>query len=259
MITLCDETIQKNKDRYIELVQSISRDGCNLDKLLTWLENSDFYFAPASAKYHAAIKGGLCWHSLHVYDNLVSLNRDWEMGFCEDTLKIVSLFHDLAKVNFYEIQYKNKKVYSNSGSKKDESGRFDWVSVSAYGYIDDSERFIYGNHESTSEYMIRQFIPLTYIESIAIMHHHAGMSFDSAKDNIGAIWSTYPLSLFLYIADSQAAFLNENNEQQYFHRVEIIPEEVNDESSNVGSDEQNNNSTSGVEPEHNTSSDTKEE
>ena len=258
MITLCDETIQKNKSRYIELVQSISRDGCNLEKLLNWLENSDFYFAPASAKYHAATKGGLCWHSLHVYDNLVSLTKDWGMEFSEDTLKIVALFHDLAKVNFYEIQYKNKKVYSSAGSKKDESGRFDWVSVSAYGYIDDSERFIYGNHESTSEYMIRQFIPLTYIESIAIMHHHAGMSFDSAKDNIGSIWSAYPLSLFLYIADSQAAFLNENNEQQYFHKEEIITEEGKGEPNNISSDAEDINSNTGVEREHDANPDPKE-
>ena len=32
----------------------------------------------------------------------------------------------------YETDYKNKKIYSETGSKKDEKGRFDWQAVEFY-------------------------------------------------------------------------------------------------------------------------------
>ena len=42
------------------------------DALLNYLENkSDFFTAPASARYHLACEGGLCEHSLNVYHCLV--------------------------------------------------------------------------------------------------------------------------------------------------------------------------------------------
>ena len=219
MIT--DLQIQQNKDRFLELVSSIERPHANLEGLTGWLQSSDFFVAPASAKYHSAYKGGLCAHSLNVYDNLVALVKDFGMEeiISEDTCKIVGLLHDLAKINFYKLDYRNKKIYSETGSKHDEQGRFDWVTVKEYASLEDTERFIYGNHETTSEYYIRSFVPLTYIESIAIIHHHGNMSWDSMKDNIGSVWNIYPLSLLLYIADMEAAFINENTSGNIFFRV----------------------------------------
>lgn len=219
MIT--DEQIQKNKERFLELVFSIERPNSNLEGLINWLQNSDFFVAPASHKYHSAYKGGLCAHSLNVYDNLVALVKDFGMEgiISEDTCKIVGLLHDLAKINFYKIDYRNKKIYSDTGSKRDEQGRFDWVTVKEYACLDDTERFIYGNHETTSEYYIRSFIPLTYIESIAIIHHHGNMSWDSMQDNVASVWNTYPLSTLIFVADLEAAFINENTNGNIFFRV----------------------------------------
>ena len=226
---LTDVQIAENKLRFIKLVSSIKREGANIDGLLNWLENSDFFVAPASTKYHSAYMGGLCAHSLNVYDNLVALVKDFGMQniISDETCLIVGLLHDLAKINHYKIDYRNKKVYSETGSKHDEQGRFDWITVKEYASLDDSERFIYGNHETTSEYYIRSFIPLTYIESIAIIHHHGNMSWDSMKDNIGAVWNVYPLSILIYIADMEASFINENTSGNIFFRVK------NDEQSNT--------------------------
>lgn len=218
---ISDMKIQENKDRFLKLVASIERKNANLEGLLNWLQSSDFFLAPASAKYHAAYKGGLCQHSLNVYDNLCALVHDFGMEeiISEDTCKIVGLLHDMAKINFYKLDYRNKKIYSETGSKRDEQGRFDWVSVKEYVSRDDTERFIYGNHETTSEYYIRSFIPLTHIESIAIIHHHGNMSWDSMQDNIGTIWNAYPLATLIYMADVEAAFINENTNGNVFVRV----------------------------------------
>ena len=214
--------IQENKDTFINLVSSIERYGANIDGLINWLTSSDFFVAPASHKYHGSYKGGLCQHSLNVYNNLKRLVADFGMESIidEDTCKIVALLHDLSKVNFYKVDYRNKKVYSEKGSKKDELGRFDWVSEKCYGYLEDNERFLYGNHETTSEYYIRSFIPLNHFESVAIIHHHGNMSWDSMQDNIGSIWNAYPLATLLYIADVEAAFINENTNGNIFFRQE---------------------------------------
>ena len=53
------------KEEFISIyTSSIHREGA--DALLDYLENrSDFFTAPASARYHGAYAGGLCQHSLN--------------------------------------------------------------------------------------------------------------------------------------------------------------------------------------------------
>lgn len=46
-----------NHDRVVELLNSVDRDG--ISDLLKWLEESDFYTAPASHAYHGSYIGGL--------------------------------------------------------------------------------------------------------------------------------------------------------------------------------------------------------
>lgn len=40
----------------------------------------------------------------------------------DDSSKIITLFHDICKTYMYETDYKNKKIYSETGSKKDRKG-----------------------------------------------------------------------------------------------------------------------------------------
>ena len=57
------------KGKFIDIYKNhIDREGA--DKLLEWLEKSDFFTAPASTKYHLAKQGGLLQHSLNVRDRL---------------------------------------------------------------------------------------------------------------------------------------------------------------------------------------------
>lgn len=208
---LTEEQIQNNKCRYINLIKSINRDGSRIDDLLSWLNSSDFFIAPASVKYHNSFVGGLCSHSLNVYDNLMHLVNDWHLDkiISADSCKIVALCHDFSKINFYKTEIRNRKVYSENGSKRDEQGKFDWVAVKEFTYREANERFVFGNHESTSEYMVRGFFPLTYVESTAILHHHAGMSLDCAKDNLSDVFNQYTLALLLHIADTLSTYVNE--------------------------------------------------
>lgn len=213
---LSEEKIRNNKEEFIRLINSISRDGFNKDRLLDHLENSDFYNAPASTKYHNAFKGGLVDHSLNVYYNLVKLVqlKQQDFSISEDSIKIVALLHDISKMNFYEIYYKNVKQYSTSGSKYDDGGRYDWVQVKEYKVRDTKERFLYCNHEVTSEFIIKQYCPLSVEESVAILHHHGCMSEDCAKDNITAIYDRFPLACLLHLADMYSVYIDESTDRK---------------------------------------------
>lgn len=206
---LTKEAIEANKEEFIQLVRSIKREGCDIEGLIKKLEASDFFTAPASTRFHGAYEGGLCDHSLSVYHNMCSLvkSKHLEEEISEDTVKIVTLLHDFSKMNLYKRDYRNKKVYCEEGSKHDAGGNFEWVVEESYSTAPLEERFIYGNHEETSEFMIRQYIPLEYKESAAILSHHGGMSYDSSKADISPIYDRYPVALLLHLADMLSCYI----------------------------------------------------
>lgn len=208
---LTKEQILANKERYLELITSIEREGADIDKLVHKLENSDFFYAPSSTKYHCNYEGGLCEHSLNVYDNLLLL-IDGKEGLDEccydsNTLKIVALLHDISKMNIYEKSAKNEKIYCDDGDKYDALGKFKWVTTMGWKLRED--KFTYGSHEMTSEFIARQFVPLTLDESVAILHHMGGMHYDCAQDNIGEIFSQYQIAMLLHMADMMSVYVSE--------------------------------------------------
>lgn len=104
------------KDCFIErYTQWIHRPGA--DKLLQWLESTDFYSAPASTRFHLAREGGLAEHSLHVYERLRMLfMREFTNGVLptpeqDESIAVCGLLHDICKVNVYQQEPKNRKTY----------------------------------------------------------------------------------------------------------------------------------------------------
>ena len=102
------------RDRFINIFKTkIKREGA--DRLLDFLMSSDFFTAPASARYHSAYEGGLLDHSLNVYDCLCAyLNRDYarekfKLSYSDETIAIVSLLHDICKVIVYKPGFRNVK------------------------------------------------------------------------------------------------------------------------------------------------------
>lgn len=214
---LSEVEILENREEFLNLVSSIEREGADIEGLVRKLNNSDFFRAPASTKYHGGYEGGLCEHCLNVYYNLIDLvqmtNRSIlsnpldECCYDENSLKIVALLHDMSKMNFYEKTVSNKKIYSDNGSKKDEMGRYDWVSVPSFKTRD--KKFVYGNHEVNAEFIVRHYIPLTLDESAAIINHMGGMSYDAAQHSMTEVFNSYSLVTLLHIADIMATYINE--------------------------------------------------
>lgn len=196
--------ILSNKERFIEIYNStITREGA--DKLLEYLmsKHSDFFEAPASTRYHGAYTGGLLEHSLNVYDCLKAylererVKNEYGLSFSEETIAIVSLLHDLCKVNIYKKGTRNVK---------DESGV--WKQVPIFEFDD---RLPYG-HGEKSVYIITGFMRLSREEAFAI-RYHMGFSGEENKNTIGNALEAFPLSLAVNIADMEASFLLESRNQ----------------------------------------------
>ena len=61
--------IVANKRLFTEIFNNnISREGSQA--LLEYLDKSDFFVAPASSRFHSNTEGGLCRHSINVYERL---------------------------------------------------------------------------------------------------------------------------------------------------------------------------------------------
>lgn len=185
-----------NKTRFIEIFKSsVTRPGS--DRLLDYLENKcDFFTAPASTRFHCAYEGGLCEHSLNVYDCLKSyLETDrakttFGLEFSEESVAIVSLLHDVCKTNTYRVSQRNVK--------NDETGK--WEKVPYYDYND---TLPYG-HGEKSVYIVSGFMRLTRDEAMAIRWH---MGFSGTEDQklVGNALRMYPLAMALMIADCEAS------------------------------------------------------
>ena len=61
---LTPEQIQGQKAQIIDILRNTGR--AEIESLITFLSDSDYFTAPASTKYHGAYEGGLAEHSLHV-------------------------------------------------------------------------------------------------------------------------------------------------------------------------------------------------
>ena len=197
------------KDRFVELYQQlITRPGA--DKLLAWLETTDFFEAPASTRFHLSRPGGLVEHSIHVYhrphDLFVSerQNRENEpfielSDSEEETIAICGLLHDICKANFYAVEMRNRK---------NEQGQWE-----KYPFYVVNDQLPYG-HGEKSVYIISGFMKLTREEAMAI-RWHMGFSdndFRAGGFSVGNAFEKFPLALLTHMADLQATYLDEPRE-----------------------------------------------
>ena len=180
------------KEEFRELLLGIDREG--MDKLVEFIDTkTDFYKAPASTRYHGDYEGGLLEHSMKVYEILVQKvkNSVIPIEISDDSLKIIALLHDICKVNFYKVDYRNAK---------NELGVWEKV---PYYTIEDT--IPYG-HGEKSVMMITEYIKLTVEEKYAIRWH---MGFTEPKEQystISAAYKKYPIALLMHEADLEATY-----------------------------------------------------
>ena len=200
---MTDQELDLKKEEFLSIYrEKITRKGA--DKLLEYLlsEESDFFTAPASTRDHGDYAGGLLSHSLNVYHNLTAYlarSRCSEVfhmpEYSEESIAICALLHDLCKMNFYSVDFRNAK---------NEKGVWEKV---PYYKIDD--RLPYG-HGEKSVFMIQFFMHLRKEEAMAI-RWHMGFSGPEDQNTIGRALEMYPLAFALHVADMEASYFLEGS------------------------------------------------
>lgn len=199
--------MNRNKELFLDL---ISKNNRPTQKLIEFLNSSDFFEAPASTKYHSCYPGGLCEHSLQVGSIMVSLAEAYLPGrYNIDDLYFIGLVHDISKANFYEVRFQNKKIYRETGKLHDNQGAYDWESIKSYGVKEN--RFLGGTHSENSVLILSDLVELSHEEKVAILNHHAGMDEKGVGIDLTAIYNKYPLASLLHIADMLATYIGEND------------------------------------------------
>ncbi len=191
------------KQKFIEYYQAnIRREGA--DRLLEWLQTTDFFTAPASTRYHCACPAGLVMHSINVYEVMMEKHFDPETDNAE-SFALCALLHDVCKAQFYKVSSRNVK--------NERTGQWEKV---PYYVIEDA--FPYG-HGEKSVFLIERFVRLKPAEATAIRWHMGGFD-DAARGgnfSISVAYDKYPIAVKLHLADLEATYLREKETSAVNH------------------------------------------
>lgn len=187
------------KDEFLQIFDGkIKREGS--EALRAYLEESDFFRAPASMRYHCAYAGGLCEHSVNVYRRLLNHMRTeygdtYEKIASDESIAICGLLHDLCKIHFYRSDFRNVK----------ENG--EWVKKPCFVR---EELFPYG-HGEKSVFIANRFIRLTNAEAMAINWHMGGFDYrvKGGDYSISEAYCKFPLAVWLHVSDLEATYIDE--------------------------------------------------
>ena len=174
------------------------------DRLLEWLQTTDFFTAPASTRYHCACPSGLVQHSVNVYEVMMEKHFDPETDSAE-SFALCALLHDVCKAQFYKISTRNVK--------NEKTGQWEKV---PYYTIEDA--FPYG-HGEKSVFLIERFVRLKPAEATAIRWHMGGFD-DAARGgnvSISVADDKYPIAVKLHLADLEATYLREKETSAVNH------------------------------------------
>lgn len=191
--------MENAKEKFLEIYSgNITREGSK--ELLEFLQKSDFFVAPASTQFHSAYEGGLCEHSINVYNRFLNaVKNEFGENYLEivsnETIAICGLLHDVCKVETFKVDTRNKKVDGN------------WVQVPYYT-VEDS--LPYG-HGEKSVYIISGFMRLSREEAMIINWHMGG--FDARVKGgaygLSDAYYKYPLAPLFHTCDMLATYLDE--------------------------------------------------
>jgi len=185
--------METNIEIFNTITKSIERPG--VETLIKHLkDDTDYFKAPASTRFHLNVPGGLLQHSLNVYHKFHKLLDLHDVHLEYDTIAIVSLFHDLCKIYLY------KPNILKSGLKSE-----------AKPYIHD-ELFPLGHGEKSLS-RIRDFISLTPREEIMIRWHMGLFDREFMKYS-DKIKDLYPEAILFHMADWSVSIFEDTYTKQ---------------------------------------------
>lgn len=169
-------------------------------EFLEWLQTTDFFTAPASAKYHLNCEGGLLCHSLNVAWNMNTLWKSFDFlqgAVSKKSAILVALFHDLCKTQTYQKSFRTQK--QSDGQK---------ALVPFYTY---RAELSMGHGEKSVYLLLQHGVKLTDEEALAIRWHMGAhdCAVKGGALDLNEAKKASPLVLALQMADEIAACWDE--------------------------------------------------
>lgn len=184
----------KNEQTFMDIASRfIKREG--IKELLEHLQNeTDFFYAPCSTRYHLCVEGGLVEHSLNVFEIFNELCNVFMPETPVESRYICALFHDLCKYHCYDPVKRSRKT-----GRLLPNGKPEWEDYDGYEF---SELFPYG-HGEKSVYILQKFIKLTDTEAMAIRWHmgYSDSTFKGGQQSVSNAMKLYPVIALLHSAD----------------------------------------------------------
>lgn len=176
------------KEKFIELLRSTGRE--NIENVITWLEKTDFFIAPASTKFHGNHEGGLVQHSLNVLEIFREKIKRYDLKITDGSAIIAALLHDVCKANVYKVQERWRKDQNNK-----------WEAYYPYVFEDSLPL----GHGEKSVMLLQAQIKLT-ADEIFLIRYHMG-SFLEGNELRGYYQATelYPAIVAFHTSDYEAS------------------------------------------------------
>ena len=198
-----------DKQLFIDTLTSTNRKG--IDIVLAKLDESGFYDAPASSKFHLSCKGGLLEHSVNVYKAAIMLREqaiqaqpDLEVQLPLDSVAICTLLHDTCKTDIYKegiLSRKNADGY--------------WEKYVGF-QVDYNMGIPLGHGEKSVIMLLSWGLELKPEEMLAIRWHMTAwdlpMQSPEHKESLNAAKAKTPLVSLVQLADGFATGLLERFE-----------------------------------------------
>jgi len=188
------------KEEILSILKTIKRKG--MRNLIKFLEEETFFIDPASCAEHNSYEGGLAEHSYHVYKLLERYSEKEDcFSNCEDSIKIISLLHDISLVGSFQKSYKNTPLKGKDGkNRKDERNKLIFMEKEIYAPYHTSLPY---SHPHLSSIILKRYIPLTKLEDLAIVWHSIYPHVLDTELTKRA-QATHKIILYTYFADKEA-------------------------------------------------------
>lgn len=195
-----------SKEKFTEILFSTERKG--MDAVIAKLDESGFFDAPASSRFHLSCKGGLMEHSMNVYEaalfvreQIIQRRPELEEQLPLDSVAICALLHDTCKTDIYKegiLSRKNADGY--------------WEKYVGY-QVDYNTGLPLGHGEKSVILLLSWGLELKPEEMLAIRWHMSAwdMPMQSAehKESFNAAKAKSPLVSLIQTADGIATGLLE--------------------------------------------------
>jgi hypothetical protein len=165
-----------------------------LEKQTNWLS------APASSRYHLNIPQGLLIHSAGVAMNALRIKKLLAPDIDDESVIIVSLFHDVGKVG-----YPGEPYYLANTDTKDQAKGIRYKINPAIPHM---------SHAVRSLQLLSQYVPLSAYEAQAIVAHDGIYPTNGGVNNLEYHHRECRLQMILHFADKWTAAVEEEIENR---------------------------------------------